>query len=91
MRVLGLDSASPHPSLSLVSGPEEGPYEEDSEPLRHGAAELLVARVKALLTRSGIVSSGSVKNLLADCSRPRGFGGGVTNGVGFTERWTTRQ
>jgi tRNA threonylcarbamoyladenosine biosynthesis protein TsaB len=53
--VLGLDSASPSPAIALVrdAGAAGGALEEDCEALAHGAAELLVRRLRALLERAG--------------------------------------
>jgi tRNA threonylcarbamoyladenosine biosynthesis protein TsaB len=53
--VLGLDSASPSSAIALVrdAGAAGGALEEDCEELAHGAAELLVRRLRALLERAG--------------------------------------
>ncbi|HKC24762.1 MAG TPA: tRNA (adenosine(37)-N6)-threonylcarbamoyltransferase complex dimerization subunit type 1 TsaB [Thermoanaerobaculia bacterium] len=51
MVVLGLDSASPTPAIALVRDAAGGAVEEDSQPLPHGAAELLARRLETLMAR----------------------------------------
>lgn len=50
MRVLALDTASPSPALALVTDPAS----VEIEPLPKAAAEALVARLDALLSRLGL-------------------------------------
>ena len=80
MRVLGLDSASPSPAIALVRD-AEGLSEEDSEPLPHGAAELLNRRLETLLHRARI--DASAVDRIAVVAGPGSFTG-VRAGIAFT-------